>query len=86
MVFSILILQNSSICDLYGRVREKWPYLSEKYFRLSNGVKEISPDCSGRTQLDGWDLNLHDNSRIVVTFATVGGVIIVQLHDVNVNL
>ena len=55
--------------DLYGGVREKWPHLSEKYFRLSNGTKEISPDY-GHLQLDDWELELHDRSNIVVTFPT----------------
>ena len=60
------------MCELYGEVREAWPRLSEKYFRLSNGVKEISPD-SGHLQLDDWELELHNGSNVVVTFPTVGG-------------
>ena len=59
------------MCELYGGVREKWPQLSEKCFRLSNGVKEISPDNGSRLQLDDWEL--HDGSNVYVTFPTVGG-------------
>ena len=70
-----MLLQNSTVCELYGRVRQQWPQLSEKYFRLSNGVKEISPSTGMSSKLDDWDLELHDNSNIVVTFATVGGIV-----------
>ena len=65
--------QNATVCELYGGVREEWPQLSAKYFRLSNGVKEISPDNGSHLQLDDWELDLHNGSNVVVTFATVGG-------------
>ena len=70
-----MYLQNSTVCELYGRVRQQWPELSEKYFRLSNGVKEISPNDGKCLQLDDWDLELCNNSNIFVTFATVGGTV-----------
>lgn len=58
-------LQNSTVCDLYGGIREKWPHLSENHFRLLSGVKNISPD-SGHLQLDGWEINLQDGSDVEV--------------------
>ena len=70
---TLFFSQNATVCELYGRVREEWPQLSAKYFRLSNGVKEISPDDGSRLQLDDWELDLHNRSNVVVTFATVGG-------------
>ena len=60
-------LQNSTVCDLYGGIREKWPHLSENHFRLLSGVKNISPD-SGHLQLDDWEINLNDGSSIIVFF------------------
>lgn len=66
--------QNSTVCELYGSIREKWTYLSKDPFKLSNGVTEISPDY-GSLQLDDWNINLHDKSTVIVTFPTVGGTI-----------
>ena len=62
------------MCDLYGKVREKWKYLSKNYFRLLHEVKEISPNY-GNLQLDDWNVNLHNRSTIFVTFPTVGGLL-----------
>jgi len=59
------------VCELFGKVREEWPHLSEKYFKLSNGVRELSPD--NHAQLDDWSVELHNNAKIFVTFATQGG-------------
>jgi len=60
------------VCELFGKVREKWPRLSEKCFKLLNRRKELSPDNS-HLPLDDWSLELHDNSNIVVTFPNHGG-------------
>jgi len=60
------------VCELFGKVREKWPHLSEKYFKLSNGVTELSPD-NPHAQLDDWSLGLRNNANIFVTFAAQGG-------------
>jgi len=57
---------------LYGKVREQFPKLSEKFFRLSNGPKEFSPD-DGRRRLDDIEYNLSNNANIIVTFPTHGG-------------
>lgn len=75
----------STVCELYRKVREEWPYLSERYFRLSNGVEVISPDYN-KKQLDDHRVNLHNNSNVVVTFATFGGAIIAQLCDMNITI
>ena len=84
-LWSFLYLQTSTVCELYRKVREEWPYLSERYFRLSNGVEVISPDYNNK-QLDDHRVNLHNNSNVVVTFATFGGAIIAQLCDMNITI
>ena len=66
-------LQDATVCDLYGKVRERFPRLSEKRFRLCNGLKEISPDDSN-CQLDDERYDLKNNANIYVTFPAHGGV------------
>ena len=72
MINSFYYIQTATVCDLYGKVRAKWPELSEKYFRLINGTTQISPD-NGCSQLDEWDVRLYDQANVDVTFAAFGG-------------
>ena len=58
--------------DLYGGIRERLPHLTEKHFRLSNGVKKYLQIVHGHLQLDNWEPELHDRANIVVTFPTDG--------------
>lgn len=61
------------MCELYGKVRVKWPYLSEKYFRLATAKKELSPENANHLSLDDDSLELQNNSTVVVKFQTPGG-------------
>lgn len=61
------------MCDLFKMIREEWPRLSEKYFRLICGTNQISPD-KGHLKLDDWEVGLQNNAEIFVIFGTSGGV------------
>ena len=69
------ILQTDTVCKLYEKIREKWPKLSERHFKLTSEIKEISPDSS-HLQLDDWEIDLHNDSNIFITFSTIGGAIL----------
>ena len=71
---ALVLWQTDTVCDLYGKIREKWKYLSKDRFRLKHEVKEISPNY-GNLQLDDWNVNLRNRSTIFVIFPTPGGTI-----------
>ena len=63
------------MCELYGRIRQRWPQLSVTDFRLSNGTNDIPPDNGRCTQINDLDLNLQDGSCIMVLFLMLGGIV-----------
>ena len=76
MYDALILWQTDTVCKLYRKIREteKWKDFNKNYFRLIHEVQEISPNY-GNLQLDDWNINLHDQSTIFITFPTVGGTV-----------